>query len=162
MELIKRIEMKRYMITIALIGHPYIIANTCLDTNKSIKFKDGDCDEVENRIKIPTKKGQTYLAFKVVEKASSSRSGSENILVDMQGNEITTIKIDNQTEIAISINLSEHKTPIMLKYGDIQKRIAQEEGEITLKVPVNKLGSSDKIIIQSRSGRAIIEIRTSK
>jgi hypothetical protein len=154
--------MKRFMIISSLIFQPYIIADTCLDTNKSkMKFKDGkDCDEVKNEIKIPTKR--EYLAFRVIEKIGSSRGATKNILVDMQGKEIETIRITNQTEIFITINLSDHKTPITLKYADIENRIEQEDGKITLKIPVDKLGNSDKIIIENRRGKVIIKIETSK
>ena len=155
--------MKRVIIISGLILQPYLLADTCVDTNKSkMKFKDGkDCDEVENRIKIPTKKTE-YLAFRVIDKVSSSRSGTEQILVDMQGNKITAIEIGEQREITIAINLSDHKTPITLRYAHIKQRIEQEEGNITLKIPVSKLGDSDKIIIENRRGKAIIELETSK
>lgn len=158
--------MKQYVIILGLTLEPSLMAKTtqCLDTNKSMEFKDGkSCDEVENKHKIKyPKKEKTYLAFAIVEAKSSSRSGITQILVDTHGKEITTINIKDEDIIKIEINLAEHKTPITLIYGKFSKKVEKENGKIILEIPTNLLNKKDTIRIEDRTSKNIVEIKTSK
>ena len=154
--------MKIYIIILGLTLQPYYATELPVDTNRSLKIKEGESnDEVQNneKIKIPSKE-RTYIALHI-DKLGTTRSDVVTIkdnIGNIVVNNTINIKGKDRVEIQITELSKFYRKGYTFNYGKHSEPIVEKEGQKVFNISTTKLKSGDKIGIKDRFGNSIFEI----